>query len=148
MRRWMIAAAFAALPGLAPAETMRVEATGDVASVTDALAAAVEKAGATVFARVDHAGGAVSVDMELAPAELLVFGNPQLGTPAMQDDIEAGLQLPLRVLVYEKDGQTWLAYEDPAAALSELEGIPGDAEYLSKMQGALQKLTAAAASAE
>nr|WP_324755274.1 DUF302 domain-containing protein [Roseovarius sp. Pro17] len=119
----------------------RIKAAGDVAVTMDALEAAVEGAGATVFARVDHAGGAEKVGMDLAPAQLLIFGNPKLGTPAMQDDPLAGLYLPLKVLVYEQDGQVWLAYEDPAETLGDLEGIAPEAGYIAKMQGALAKLT-------
>ena len=134
-----------ALAGPALAEIVSVPATGNVATTMDALEAAVGKAGATVFARVDHAGGAKSVDMEIADAQLLIFGNPKLGTPAMQDDPLAGLYLPLRVLVYEDgDGKTWLAYEDPSAMLADLE-VGAEAPYLKMMTGALSKLTGAAA---
>lgn len=127
------------------AEIVSVPATGDVDGTMDALEAAVGKAGATVFARIDHAAGAESVGMELPGAQLLVFGNPKLGTPAMQDDPRAGLFLPLRVLVYaDPDGKVWLTYEDPAEMLDGLE-ISADAKYLGMMSGALSKLTAAAA---
>nr|WP_231125846.1 DUF302 domain-containing protein [Roseovarius gahaiensis] len=112
----------------------------------DALEAAVTGAGATVFARVDHAAGAANVDMELAPSELLIFGNPKLGTTAMQDNPLAGLYLPLKVLVYEDaQGQVWLAYEDPEESLDDLPGINEGAGYIAKMQGALGNLTAKAA---
>lgn len=127
-------------------DIMKVRAGGDVAATMDALEAAVTGAGATVFARVDHAGGAANVDMDLASSQLLVFGNPKLGTPAMQDNMLAGLYLPLRVLVYEDaQGQVWLAYEDPAESLDDLPGINDDAGYIAKMRGALGKLTAKAA---
>ncbi|WP_294622727.1 DUF302 domain-containing protein [uncultured Roseovarius sp.] len=127
-------------------DIMRVAAKGDVASTMDALQAAVEGAGATVFARVDHAGGAESAGMELAPSQLLIFGNPKLGTPAMQDDALAGLFLPLKVLVYEGgDGRVWLAYEDPEETLDDLPGISDDADYIAKMRMALGKLTEKAA---
>lgn len=134
-----------ATPVLAGDDIVKVKASGDVATTMDALEAAVTGAGATVFARVDHAGGAAKVDLELAPEQLLIFGNPKLGTPAMQDDPLAGLYLPLKVLVYQDaDGQTWLAYEDPAEMLDDL-NIPADAEYVKKMTGALAKLTGKAA---
>ena len=127
-------------------DIMRVAAKGDVASTMDALQAAVEGAGATVFARVDHAGGAEAAGMELAPSQLLIFGNPKLGTPAMQDDALAGLFLPLKVLVYEGgDGRVWLAYEDPEETLDDLPGISDDADYIAKMRMALGKLTEKAA---
>jgi len=111
----------------------------------DALQAAVEGAGATIFARVDHAGGAEKVGMELAPTQVLIFGNPKLGTPAMLDSQKAGLFLPMKVLVHEDgDGKAFLTYEDPAAMLTPV-GVPADAEYVKMMTGALAKLTAKAA---
>jgi len=72
-----------------------------VSETIDRLTAAVEKAGAKVFARVDHAKGAMTVDMELRPTEMLMFGNPKLGTPALQAAQTIGLDLPLRVVAYE-----------------------------------------------
>lgn len=114
----------------------------------DRLAAAVEGAGATVFARVDHAAGAASVDMELRPTELLIFGNPKLGTPAMLDGQTAGLDLPLRVLAYaDGEGVVHVTYHDPAD-LAEVHGLPADAKYLAMMTGALDKLTSKAVSEE
>lgn len=146
MKNFMPAVIFSlslATPALA--EIVKLPAAGDVPTTMDALEAAVGKAGATVFARVDHAAGAKGAGMELADSQLLVFGNPKLGTPAMQDDPLAGLFLPLRVLVYaDEDGQVWLAYENPGDMLGELQ-IGGDAAYLGMMTGALSKLTAAAA---
>ena len=148
----IIAAAMLAclMAGVAQAKNddiVKVQAKGDVSSTMDALVAAVEGAGATVFARVDHSGGAQSVEMELTPSELLIFGNPKLGTPAMQDNPLAGLYLPLRVLVYSDGaGQVWLAYEDPREMLDDLGGISPDAKYIEMMTGALNKLTTKAAS--
>ncbi len=69
-----------------------------------------------------------------------------LGTPAMQDDLLAGLYLPLRVLVYQDAaGQVWLAYDDPEKMFEDLDNIGDDAGYVAKMKGALGKLTAHAA---
>ena len=128
----------------AMAEYIDVPATGSVPETADRLVAAVEGAGAKVFARVNHGGGAASVGMELADAELLVFGNPKLGTPALQADIRAGLILPLRVLVYDDGGQTVMLYETPAAMFEDY-SVPADAEVVKMMTGALGKLTGAAA---
>lgn len=114
----------------------------------DRLAAAVEGAGATVFARVDHAAGAAKVDMELRPTELLIFGNPKLGTPAMLDGQTAGLDLPLRVLAHADDkGVVHISYHAPAT-LAETHGLPSDAPYIKMMTGALDKLTNKAISEE
>ncbi len=110
----------------------------------DRLTAAVEGAGATVFARVDHAAGAEKVDLILRPTELLIFGNPKLGTPAMIDGQTSGLDLPLRVLAFaDEKGVVHVTYHDPAH-LGQTHGLPADAKYLAMMTGALDKLTSKA----
>jgi uncharacterized protein (DUF302 family) len=135
-----------ASPVVAQEDYVRLAAENDVTATMDALEAAVREAGATVFARVDHAAGAATVDMEMRPTQLLIFGNPQLGTAAIQDDVLAGLALPIRVLAYEDaEGQTWLAYESPDAMLGALDGIADDADYIARITGAIENLTAAAA---
>ncbi len=112
-----------------------------VTATIDRLQTAVEGAGATVFARIDHAEGAASVDLELRPTELLIFGNPKLGTPAMQDAQTIGLDLPLRVLAYaDEQGVVHVLYHDPEN-LAEMHGSPEDAAYLEKITAALDNLT-------
>jgi uncharacterized protein (DUF302 family) len=119
-----------------------------VAVTMDRLEAAVEGAGATVFARIDHGKGAETAGLELAPSEVLIFGNPKLGTPAMQAAPAAGLDLPLRVLAYAaEDGSVQVVYHDPSA-LAETHGLPADAKYIQMMTGALDKLTGKAVAAE
>ena len=148
MKRYLAAAAIclAGLPALAADDDLiMVRSSSDVAATMDRLEAAVTGAGANVMARVDHAAGAASVDLDLAPTEVLIFGNPKIGTQAMQDDPRAGLFLPMKVLVYEDaEGRTWLAYQDPEEMFDDLE-IDEDAEYIGMMTGALDKLTARAA---
>lgn len=122
------------------AETITQSSPKSVSATMDALQAAVEGAGATVFARVNHGAGAASVEMELTDAELLIFGNPRLGTPAMQADIHAGLQLPLRVLVYAGDNGTVVAYESVETLFDGLD-VPLDADFAQRMTGALATLT-------
>jgi uncharacterized protein (DUF302 family) len=79
------------------------------------LLAAITRRGLTVFARVDHAAGAREVGLELPPEEVVLFGNPRAGTPLMQADPRSGLDLPLRVLVWEESGAAHVGYEDPRA---------------------------------
>jgi len=67
-----------------------------------------------VFADIDHAAGAQTVGLSLRPTRLLIFGNPQAGTPLMQSQQTIGLDLPLRVLVWEDEaGKVWLTYHQP-----------------------------------
>ena len=138
-----VASLVAATPALA-ADLITKQSAHDVPTTVDRLVAAIEGAGATVFARIDHAGGAEKAGLELAPVEMVMFGNPKLGTPVMQADPAAGLDLPMRVVVYQAaDGSVALSYHDPAA-LAEDHGIAADAEVLGKIAGALDKLTGAA----
>ena len=119
-----------------------------VSETIDRLETAVTDAGATIFARVDHGAGAASVDLELPPSELLIFGNPKLGTPAMQDGPTAGLDLPLRVLAYtDNEGVVRVVYHAPSS-LAAAHGLPADAKYIQTMTGALDKLTGAAVASE
>src|SRR5262245_38923628 len=81
----------------------------------DRLEAAVRARGMTVFARIDHAAGATAAGRPLRPTGLLTFGNAKGGTPLMQEHQEAGIDLPLKALVWEDArGTTWLSYNDPA----------------------------------
>jgi uncharacterized protein (DUF302 family) len=129
------------------AENITKSSPLSVSETIDGLEAAVNGAGATVFARVDHAKGAESVGKSIPDATLLIFGNPALGTLAMEKDIRAGLVLPLRVLAYEDaDGNTqmtWTSAEEMFAGLD----ITADAEVIAKVNGALNGLTDKAMSA-
>ena len=112
-----------------------------VADTIDRLAAVVENAGATVVARVDHAGAAAGADMELRPTTLLIFGNPKLGTPLMQLGQSLGVALPLRVAAYEDDaGVTHLVYED-VAELAEAHGVDPAAPAVQTVAEKLDALT-------
>ena len=71
--------------------------------------------GLTVFALVDHAAGAAKVGKTLRPTGVLIFGNPQGGTPFMECAQSVGIDLPLKALVWEDaSAQVWLGYNDPA----------------------------------
>ena len=140
------AALMTALPAAADLITKTSAHSVDV--TMDRLVAAVEGAGATVFARIDHAAGAAKVDMDLRPTQLLIFGNPKLGTPAMLDGQTAGLDLPLRVLAYrDAEGAVHLSYHNPAD-LAAAHGLPADAKYIQMMTGALDKLTSKAVASD
>ncbi|MBC7780750.1 MAG: DUF302 domain-containing protein [Proteobacteria bacterium] len=80
----------------------------------DRLEGVVKQRGLNVFARIDHAAGAAKIGKTLRPTEVLIFGNPQGGTPFMECAQSVGIDLPLKALVWE-DGsaQVWLGYNDP-----------------------------------
>ena len=79
------------------------------------LEAEVKARGMTVFARIDHAAGAVEAGLSLRPTEILIFGNAKTGTPLMQAVQTIAIDLPLKALVWQDaSGDTWLSYNDPA----------------------------------
>ncbi|MCP4286131.1 MAG: DUF302 domain-containing protein [Gammaproteobacteria bacterium] len=115
-----------------------------VQKTMDKLEKIVRSKGLTVFNRIDHQANATNVKMEMGAAQVLIFGNPKMGTAMMKQDPAAGLDLPLRVLVHQdSEGKTWISYHDPGALESSyrLKGNPA----VKKAKGALGKITDAAA---
>lgn len=82
----------------------------------DALTSAIRGKGMTVFAVIDHQDAAKQAGLQMQPAKVIIFGSPKAGTPLMVKDPLLALQLPLKVLVTEQDGQVTVAYT-PAAEL-------------------------------
>ncbi len=75
------------------------------------LSAAIEGAGAKIFASIDQAAEAKEAGLELRPTCLIVFGNARAGTPIMEVAPPAALDLPLKLLVWQaEDGKTWITY--------------------------------------
>jgi uncharacterized protein (DUF302 family) len=80
----------------------------------DRVEAEVKARGMTVFAHVDHAAGAAEVGLPLRPTEVVIFGSAKAGTPLMQSAQTIGIDLPLKILVWQDaDGSTWLSYNEP-----------------------------------
>ena len=140
-RIFMAAVALCAAP--AWAEIVTKPSPHPVGETADRLVAAVEGAGATVVARIDHSGAAASVEMDLPEAVLLIFGNPRVGTPVMQQDLRAGLVLPLRVLVHADGDGAAITYQNPAALFDGL-SVDLGSEAAKRIGGALGNLTDAA----
>lgn len=86
----------------------------DVSETLNRLEAVLNKKGMTIFKRIDHSAGAERAGMKLRPTELLIFGNPKVGTPLMLCSQTAAIDLPQKALAYEDEkGQVWLSYNDP-----------------------------------
>ena len=81
----------------------------------DRVETEIGERGMNVFARIDHAAGAAEVGLTLRPTELIIFGNARGGTPLMQSVQTVGIDLPLKLLVWEDAaGKTWISYNEPA----------------------------------
>lgn len=123
-----------------------VQSAYPAAETIDRLADTVTKAGMQVFARVDHAAGAEQVGLPLRPTQLLIFGQARGGTPLMQENQTAGIDLPLKALAWtDAAGKTWLSYNDPEW-IAQRHGLAGpSAQAVQAIRGALAKLAGAAA---
>ena len=92
-----------------------VPSNHDVTTTADKLIAAVKAKGMKVFARIDHAAGASSVGASLKPTQLVIFGNPKLGSALMGCVRSVGIDLPMKALIYEdSDGKVMLSYNAPS----------------------------------
>jgi uncharacterized protein (DUF302 family) len=126
-------------PGLVVLESkLPVKETGDK------LVKALEDKGIKVAARIDHAAGAKAAGLDLPPTEVILFGNPKLGTPLMQAQRTAGLDLPMKMLIWQDaKGKTQVGYLSPAQ-LKKRYAIKGNDEVLKTMTGALDAFAKAA----
>lgn len=135
----LFAAGAAAQSGL-----RHVQSKHDVATTADRLENVLGEKGMNVFARIDHAAGAAKVGKDLPPTELVIFGNPKVGTPLMQCSRSVAIDLPQKALIWkDKTGKVWLTYNDPGYlaqrhATGECNGV------IKKVTGALAKFAAAA----
>jgi len=100
----------------------------------------------TVFAHIDHGAGATAVGLTLRPTDVFLFGNAKGGTPLMQSLQTIGIDLPLKMLVWQDAaGDTWLSYNDPHWIARRL-GLGQEAEAtVSAMSAALGALATIAA---
>jgi uncharacterized protein (DUF302 family) len=108
------ALAAAATLGFAADGLVEVKSPHNAKTTMDKFEAVAKERGLNIFARIDHAAGAQKVGKTLRPTEVLIFGNPQGGTPLMECAQSAGIDLPLKALAWEDaQGQAWLGYNDP-----------------------------------
>src|SRR5271165_4891679 len=88
------------------------------------LESVLAERGIRVFALIDHSGEAEKVGMRMRPTKLVIFGNPQGGTPVMVAAPSVAIDLPLKALVAEDAaGKVWVSYNSPEY-LQQRHGVP------------------------
>jgi uncharacterized protein (DUF302 family) len=143
MRTLAIAVAAASMMAAAHAADDLVvkKSSRSVAQTMDRFEAALKEKNIVVAARWDHAAKGQAVGMPLKPTQVIIFGNPQLGTPLMQSNPKVGLDLPLKVLVWEDhQGAVWIGYAAPQALAARYD-IKDRDEVVGKITKALDGLT-------
>jgi uncharacterized protein (DUF302 family) len=91
-----------------------IKSSHDVKTTVDRLENILREKGMTVFIRINHAEAAQKIGKKLRQTELIIFGNPKVGTPLMQCGQSVALDLPQKALIWQDEaGQVWLSYNDP-----------------------------------
>lgn len=112
----------------------------DVQETGDRIEKIIDEKGLTLFARIDHRANAMDAGLELNPTELLILGNPQVGTPLMECSITTAIDLPQKILVYQDESdRTQISYNHPEY-LQQRHNIEGCDEVLEKVSGALKSI--------
>ncbi len=133
------ALSLSAEPGL-----ISLKSSHDVRNTADRLETVLKEKGMTVFLRINHSEGARKVGEKLRPTQLVIFGNPKVGTPLMQCSQTVAIDLPQKALIWQDEsGQVWLTYNDPQY-LAARHGIDGCQAVVVKVQTALKNFTQAA----
>ena len=121
-----------------------LKSSHSVSATADKLESLLKSKGMTVMNRISHSDGAAGVDLELRPTEVVIFGNPKVGTPLMQCAQSVAIDLPQKALIWEDEsGQVWLGYNDPTY-LKQRHDIEGCDAVLEKVSGALNNFARAA----
>lgn len=113
----------------------------DVKETANRLENIISEKGLTLFARIDHSANAKDAELELNPTEVLIIGNPKVGTPLMQCSITTAIDLPQKILVYQDESdRTQVAYNNPEY-LKQRHHIEGCDSVLEKVAGVLENIT-------
>lgn len=126
-----------AIPAQAAEGVVNVQSTFTVKETADRLESILIKKGMTIFNRIKHSEGAGKVGIELRDTELIIFGNPKVGSPLMRCQQSVAIDLPQKVLIWEDDkAKVWISYNDPGY-LVERHNITGCEEIISKIEKVL-----------
>jgi uncharacterized protein (DUF302 family) len=122
-----------------------IESTFGPKETMDRVEAQIQARGLNVFARIDHAAGAADVGLPLAPTDLMIFGNARGGTPLMQSVQTVGIDLPLKILVWQDAANnTWLSYNEPRW-IAQRHGVANVEPIVNKIADLLRAISTNAA---
>lgn len=140
-----LAIVFIAFPALASDGMVNVQSTFNVEETADRMESILKEKGMTVFNRIKHSEAAAAVGIELRNTELILFGNPKVGSPLMKCQQSAAIDLPQKALIWEDDKATvWISHNNPRY-LEKRHNITGCEEVISKIERALAGIAEPAA---
>lgn len=124
--------------------TISIESRYSAKETADRFVSIIKNKGLTLFARIDHQKNAEGVDLKLRTTEVIIFGNPKIGTPLMQCSQEAAIDLPQKVLIRKgADNKTWITYNNPEY-IKNRHKIQGCDQVINKISKVLRALARAA----
>lgn len=128
---------FWAMPTQAAQGLIHVQSTLSVQETADRLETILKERKMTVFNRIKHSEGAMNVGIELRNTELIIFGNPKVGSPLIKCGQSVAIDLPQKALIWEdEEKNVWISYNDPQY-LAQRHQIVGCEEILTKIANAL-----------
>ena len=134
------------LPLVAAEGMVNVRSVYNVKETADRMENILQKKGMTVFNRIKHSEAAVKVGIELRDTELIIFGNPKVGSPLMKCTQSIAIDLPQKALIWEDEkNEVWISYNSPGY-LGKRHAVAGCENVLSKVEKALAGISKAAAS--
>lgn len=131
-------------PALAAEGVINVKSTLGIQETADRMVNILTKKGMTIFNRIKHSQGAAKVGIDLRSTELILFGNPKVGSPLMKCQQTVAIDLPQKALIWEDaNAQVWISYNDPRY-LQKRHNIEGCETTIAKIEKALAGITKAA----
>ena len=125
---------------------VNIQSTFNVKKTADRMESILQQKGMTVFNRIKHSEAAAKVGIELHDTELIIFGNPKVGSPLMKCQQSIAIDLPQKALIWENDKkEVWISYNSPGY-LVKRHAVAGCEKVLSKVEKALAGISKAAAS--
>jgi uncharacterized protein (DUF302 family) len=122
-----------------------VESHHSAKETADKFVSVLEQKGLTLFTRIDHQKNAAGVDLKIRETEVIIFGNPKVGTPLIQCNQLAAIDLPQKMLVWtDEDNKVWLSYNDPEYLKErhDLKGCDATVTKVSEVLAGLAKVAA------
>jgi uncharacterized protein (DUF302 family) len=117
-----------------------IKSSFDVTTSIDRLETLMKQKGMTIFLRMNQSLNAKNIGLQLRPMELLIFGNPKIGTVLMQDNQTVAIDLPMKVLAWESEnGDTILTYNDPIE-LNERHDLSDESYEVTSMMANMLKI--------
>lgn len=103
-------------------------------NTVESIIALIKERKFTIFSRIDHAEAAQEQGLQLRPTELLIFGNPKIGTFLMQDQQSCGIDLPVKILVWQDEsGEVKISF-------NKMEGLKSKHQLTEESLSILEKI--------